>query len=230
MSKYLWCEDSKSGYQFWKAIFRERFPDFNVESKGSNTGLRKAASKIGSDGNQYYIVMDTALDNPDVLRETRRLVADIAGKDNIHVIRLHSFEFALLSFELLEQWVFAEKDDLKAQRKDLLRDRALFIRIISSNGGEGAELAAFRATFSEYGERNSEQIAAKLLYGITRNTGFETNKAKLGECFINRCCEWGDRQSDDICGLDNQRINPDEKARLLIEHSVLKEALERVGL
>ena len=26
MSKYLWCEDSKSGYQFWRAIFGVLFP------------------------------------------------------------------------------------------------------------------------------------------------------------------------------------------------------------
>ena len=58
-----------------------------MESKGSNTGLRKAVSKLVADGNLYYIVMDTAVDNPDVLRETRRLNAMIAGMDNVQVIK-----------------------------------------------------------------------------------------------------------------------------------------------
>ena len=128
MSKFLWCEDSKSGYQFWSALFRKLHPDVTVETKGGNTGLRKAAGKIAADGNVYYIVMDTAVDNPDVLREARRLKAVIDGKDNIRVIKLHSFEFALLSFELLEQWVFAEEDELKEKRQDLLQARAVFLQ------------------------------------------------------------------------------------------------------
>ena len=230
MNRYLWCEDSRSGFQFWRAMIRELFPDINVESKGSNSGLRKAVSKINSAENQYYIIMDTAVDNPEVLRENKRLAADIAGKDNVHVIRLHSFEYAVLSFELLEQWVFAKKDKLRDQRQELLSARSLFIRLIAETIENAALLAEYKSTFSGYDSKNSEQIAAKLLYEITRNTGFETNKSKLGECFVNRCCEWEGRQDDDICGLDECRINASEKAILLMEHSPIKEAFERAGL
>lgn len=229
MNKFLWCEDSKSGYQFWKAIFRELHSDMTVETKGSNTGLRKAVGKISSDGNQYYIVMDTALDNPDVLREARRLKAITDGKENVHVIKVHSFELALLSFEILEQWVFAEEDELKEKRKNLLQKRAVFLQQ-KAYGADAAGLQAFKAAFDGYESKNSEQIAAKLLLEITRNTGFETDKSKLGECFINTCCEWANRQSNDICGLDSHRISAGEKAKLLVECSVLKVAFERVGL
>ena len=229
MGRYLWCEDSKSGFQFWRALFHELSPEITVESKGSNTGLRRAVSKTASDGNQYYILMDTSVDNPDVLRESRRLAADAAGKDNVHILRLHSFEFALLSFELLEQWVFAEMDALKEKRKDLLRARTLLIRLILS-GGETSELAEFKKAFAGYDMKNTEQIAARLLYEITRNTGFETNKAQLGTCFICNCCEWADRRSDDICGLDADRLDSGEKARRLLVYSVLKEVFKGVEL
>ncbi|MBR4501317.1 MAG: hypothetical protein IKP22_05440 [Clostridia bacterium] len=229
MSKFLWCEDSKSGYQFWSALFRKLYPDVTVETKGSNTGLRKAASKIAADGNVYYIVMDTAVDNPDVLRETRRLKAVIDGKDNVHVFKVHSFEFALLSFELLEQWVFSEEDELKEKRQSLLQARAAFLQQ-NASGADAAGLQAFKAAFEGYESKNSEQIAAKLLYEITRNTGFETDKSQVGDCFINTCCEWAERQRNDMCGLDSQRISAGEKAKLLADRSALKAAFEGVGL
>lgn len=62
---------------------RELFPAVKVESKGNNTGLRKAVEKIDFKEDQYYILMDTAVDNPDVLRENRKLDAIIAGKNNV---------------------------------------------------------------------------------------------------------------------------------------------------
>jgi hypothetical protein len=37
---------------------------------------------------------------------------------------------------------------------------------------------------------NTEQLSAKRLLEITRNTGFETTKGKLGDCFIVDQCEW----------------------------------------
>lgn len=229
MSKLLWCEDSGSGYQFWSAIGKELFPEIHIETKGNNTNLRKAASKIAADGNQYFILMDTPIDNPDVLREAKGLKRAVSGKNNVYIIHLHSFEYALLSFDLLDQWVFAEEDALKEKRKSWLLLRTLFLKLIST-GGDEADLVDFKKWLEGFRNKNSEQIAAKLLYEITRNTGFETDKSKLGECFVVSCCEWDARQDDDICGLDPNRIDSHEKARLLVEHSALKKAFEEGGL
>ena len=80
----------------------------------------------------------------------------------------------------------------------------------------------------EYKDKTSEQIAAKLLLAITRNTGFETDKGHLGECFVVNCCEWNNRQTDDICGLDNNKITEAEKAGILVERSILKQVFERL--
>ena len=229
MGKYLWCEDSKSGFQFWKAILHELYPEITVETKMNNTGLRKAVSRIKDDGNQYYIIMDSVVDNPDVLREMRRLLRDVTDKDNAHMIRMHSFEYALLSFELLESWVFAEEDALRVERESLLHTRKLFIKLVTAGGSSG-ELSELKKAFADFGKKNTEQLAARLLYAITRNTGFQTDKSKVGPCFICTCCEWKDRQADDICGLDENRISGEEKARLIVNRSVLREAFERAGL
>ncbi len=129
----------------------------------------------------------------------------------------------------LSRGVFAEKDELKEKRKDLLQKRSLFVELLSDICDCEA-LLTFKEVFKDFSEKNSEQIAAKLLHEITRNTGFETDKAKLGECFVVSCCERANRQSDDICGLDSIRLISGEKAKLLVEHSVLKKVFERSGL
>lgn len=126
--------------------------------------------------------------------------------------------------------MFAETDELRDQRQELLDYRALFVKILSSSAVNAAILPAFTEACESLDAKNSERFASKLLYMLTRNTGFETDKAKLGECFINHCCEWRERQSDDICGLDAHRINAKEKAILLMERSALKKAFEGVGL
>ena len=73
MSKYVWCEDSASGFEFWKNIFKVINPEFTVQTKRNNTELRKAASRIEADGNEYYILIDSSVDNHDVVREVKKL-------------------------------------------------------------------------------------------------------------------------------------------------------------
>jgi len=226
---YVWCEDSKSGYQFWKEIFETIYPEFNVDSKYNNTRLRKEVSRISEDGNVYYIIIDMATDNPDVLRENIALQKIVEEKKNVYIIKINSFEFALLSFEFFEKWVFAEDDYLKQDRSILLNERDFFVRLIK-DGGSAEELDTLKTLLEKYKKTNTEQLAATLLYGITRNTGFETDKSKVGPCFIIDCCNWKDKQSDDICGLSDVSMTAKQKKNELVEKSVLKKAFKEVGL
>ena len=84
MAKYLWCEDSGAGYQFWKVMCKELYPHITIETKKGNSKLCKAAEQITEDNNIYYIVLDSAIDNPCVLREVTRLNM-IAGRKMIYV-------------------------------------------------------------------------------------------------------------------------------------------------
>ena len=117
MDTYIWCEDSGSGFVFWKLVFNSLYKGFIIESKMNNTELCKAVSKLkAEEENRYYILMDNAIDNPDVLRETIRLKQLAENHHCVSIIRIHSFEFVLLSFQMLEEWVFAkEADDFKEQ-------------------------------------------------------------------------------------------------------------------
>lgn len=229
MSTYVWCEDSGSGYAFWNTVFKIMYPEFIVETKNSNTRLNKAIRQISDDNNLYYVIVDTVLDNQDVLRELERLKRSIIGKNNIKVIKIHSFEFSLLSFEFLEKWVFAENDDLKEQRKDKLEAREKLVKLIS-DGGTADELSLFKSMYQYQSKMNTEKIAAKLLTEITRNTGFETNKKQVGFCFVNSCCEWDNRQENDLCGLDDKRLSVSEKIEQMVNHSILQAAFQEVGL
>lgn len=228
MSTYIWCEDSASGFAFWRFIFETDGSDVRVESKGNNSRLRRAVSELTDRENEYYILVDNAVDNPDVLRELKRIKKDISGHSNMHILNIHSFEFTLLSFERLEEWVFAENDPFREKRAQLLRAREIFTDLIL-NGSTGSDLAEFKACFAYPDSRNTEQISARLLFEITRNTGFETDKGRLGECFVKSCCELAERQEDDICGLDGKRLSADEKRRQLTDGSVLKTALTEAG-
>lgn len=79
-------------------------------------------------------------------------------------------------------------------------------------------------------EHNIEQLAARLLFDLTRNTGFEVSKGKLGECWVQSCCEWTERRKDDICGLDNSRLSVYDKMKSIYERTSLKEQFRASGL
>jgi hypothetical protein len=229
MSRYVWCEDSGSGFQFWRAVFSVIDDDIIVQSKGNNTRLRQAAEAIEADGNQYFIIMDSAIDNADVLRELKQLRRGIAGKKNVKVINILSFEYVLLSFKSLEDWIFAENDSLKARKADILDVRRSFIEI-QEKGGDAGSLDKLKEHMHYSESTNTEQFSAKLLLAVTRHTGFETGKGYLGTCFVSDCCSLKKRRQYDVCGLDDKRMASCEKVQDIIEFSVLKQAFRKVGL
>lgn len=165
--------------------------------------------------------MDYAIDNPNVLRETQRLFSLITNKNNVSVIKIHSFEFVLLSFKFLTEWIFAEHDELKEKRMKLIDFKDKLVNLIN-NGGDDNAVRSLKESYDFSDTMNLEQLSAKVLFDITRNTGFETSKGKIGECFIVDCCEWTDREDDDICGLNTERITGEAKIKSIFEQSVLK--------
>ncbi len=225
----MWCEDFSSGFVFWSKVFETLFQGYIVESKKNNSELCKAISKLDNADDKYYVLMDNAVDNPDVLREKLRLYEVIKEKPNVTVIDIHCFEFVLLSFTKLEKWIFAAKDSLKDKRSKIIEAKNAFVDIIRS-GADASRLSVVKEELNYADFMNSEQMSARLLYEITRNTGFETTKGKLGDCFIVDCCDCNTRMPDDICGLDQERITMKEKIKEIFENSVMREAFLKVGL
>ncbi len=65
---------------------------------------------------------------------------------------------------------------------------------------------------------------------LTRNTGFEVSKGKIGECWIKSCCEWQNRMKSDFCGLDNNRLQLSDKMQRIYERTSLVTQFQNVGL
>lgn len=227
MQIYLWTEDQKgkSGYTFWTTLMGELFPDVIVESKNNNRGLIKAVKNITEDHNLYIIAYDQSFDNDQIIRETKKIIEYSSQKRNVILLNMICFEYILLEFEKLSDWVFAEEDDFRLQRADLLKVRIALLNAVRQSADYKRD-PMIVALFDRTKEYNIEQSVAKLLYLITRNTGFEVSKSKLGECWQKNCCEFVGRQSDDLCGLDLKRLGLKEKMQEVMEHTCLKQQLK----
>lgn len=79
-------------------------------------------------------------------------------------------------------------------------------------------------------EHNIECLAAKLLFDLTRNTGFEVSKGSIGECWTGACCEWEGRKDDDVCGLYSNRLSVYAKMRSIYEETCLKAQFYAAGI
>lgn len=227
MAKYLLTEDQKgkSGYTFWKTLMAELFPDVIVESRQNNRGILKAVKNIkNEDGNFYIIAFDQSFDNDQVVRETRKLMEYAQNKSNVCIMDIISFEYTLLEFKALTDWVFAENDELRIQREGLLEIREILISSVNKNT-DYKSAPKIKDLFSQINEYNIEQLAAKLLYLITRNTGFEVSKSILGVCWRTDCCGFDDRQSDDLCGLETRRLPLSEKMLQIFNNTSLQKEL-----
>lgn len=51
-----------------------------------------------------------------------------------------------------------------------------------------------------------------------------------GECWRKDCCEYSTRSSDDLCGLDLERLTLMEKAKTIYQCSILKSEFERLQI
>ena len=114
-------------------------------------------------------------------------------------------------------------------RKDLINIREKLVVAIQ-NQIDYKEIEEIKDYIVQRDQYNIEQIASKLLFDLTRNTGFEVGKKKLGICWQISCCEFIKRQIDDLCGLDTMRLKLTDKMEEILEYTSLGEELEKIGL
>ncbi|WP_044974391.1 hypothetical protein [Ruminococcus sp. HUN007] len=218
---FLWIEDrkGKSGYNFWKVFLKTLYPDIILESKINNSELIKAVKSLQDNENKYIIILDNSFDNSQIVSEHKYLRNLIKSKENVFLVNVICFEYILLEFEYLTQWVFAPDDELRVKREKALLARKELVSAISSGNMNYKTFREIIDYDQNIDSHNIEQLSARLLFDITRNTGFEVSKKNIGECWINSCCEWKSRQNDDICGLDNRRIDIREKMSAISERT-----------
>jgi len=233
MSKtFLWIEDKKdkSGYSFWKTFMEQLFPYVTVESKKNNSELVKAVKGLKDKANRYIVVFDNSFDNLQVLSELKILAEAVKEKDNVAFLDIVCFEYLLLEFKELIDWVFAPDDEFLDKRAEIIKVRSKLVGVISKGISSYKEIQEIKDYCDNIEGYNIEQLSAKILFELTRNTGFEVSKGSIGDCWIKSCCDWSRRQDDDICGLDHSRLDIHEKMKHILLGTCLQNEFRELGL
>ncbi len=229
---YLWIEDreGKSGHTFWKVFMREVCPDVIVESKKNNSELVKAVKGLTDNENRYIIVFDKAFDNSTVRQEQERLEEAVESRRNVFILDIICFEYILLDFDKLIDWVYATEDDLREKRACAIAAREQLIQSIRVGEINYRELSEVKKYNGSRKIESIEKFSARLLRSLTENTGFEVSKSSIGVCWQRDCCDWKDRGEDDICGLDLSRLSLKEKMRSVLVGTSLYSEFKNIGL
>lgn len=140
------------------------------------------------------------------------------------------FEYILLEFKELIEWIYAPDDEFLVKREKAITAREKLVKTIQSgeiNYKDIREIIEYNENVDDY---NVEQLSARILFDLTRNTGFEVSKGSVGECWIKSCCEWEERMPDDICGLDVSRLSVKEKMKRICKGTSLLKQFQNMGL
>lgn len=232
METYLWIEDrkGKSSYIFWQTLMGQMFSGIEVESKKNNSELVKAVKMIEDTENRYIVVFDNSFDNLQIVMEQKLLRKYAKVKNNVLLMDIICFEYILLEFKDLIEWIYASDDEFLTERKKAIAAREKLVNTIQKgelNYKDICEIVEYNENVDNY---NVEQLSAKILFDLTRNTGFEVFKGNIGECWIKSCCEWEKRMPDDICGLDADRLNLRAKMERILEGTSLLVQFQDIGL
>lgn len=229
---FLWIEDrkGKSSYTFWEMLMKQVCPHVVVESKKNNSELVKAVKTISDNDNKYIIVFDNSFDNLQIYQEQRRLKEYASKKNNVFMMGIICFEYILLEFDKLINWIYAPDDEFLIKRAAAVDAREKLVKSLQAGEMNYKEIQEVIEYDNNLENHNIEQLAAKLLFDLTRNTGFEVSKGKIGECWIKSCCDWEERQQDDLCGLDQSRLSIADKMKYIYKGTSLEKEFENVGL
>lgn len=140
------------------------------------------------------------------------------------------FKYLLLEFKDLIEWIYAPDDEFIIKRKKAITAREKLVKTIQSgevNYKDIREIIEYNENVDNY---NVEQLSARILFDLTRNTGFEVSKGNIGECWIKSCCEWEERMPNDVCGLDASRLQLKEKMKRIFEGTSLLKQFQNIGL
>jgi hypothetical protein len=205
-------------------------PDVIVESKKNNSELVKAVKTLTDEDNRYIIVFDNSFDNMQLYMEQKILKKSVDNKDNVFMVHLICFEYTLLEFDKLISWIYASDDEFLIKRAGAISAREKLIKTLHSGELNYKVIQEVMEYDNNIDDHNIEQLSAKLLFDLTRNTGFEVSKGVIGDCWIKSCCDWLDRHNNDICGLDNTRLSIANKMKSIYVGTSLNKEFLNVGL
>lgn len=124
---YLWIEDreGKASYTFWKNFVKQLCSGVIVESKKNNSELVKAVRTLQDTENRYIIVFDNSFDNLQIVMEKKRLKKYVNEKENVFLLNIVCFEYLLLEFKELIEWIYAPEDEFLQKRVKAIVGKAI---------------------------------------------------------------------------------------------------------
>ena len=117
-------------------MMQQLYPEIVVESKKNNSELVKAVQKLPDDENKYIIVFDNSFDNLQALMEQRRLREYAACKPNVILLDIICFEYILLEFRDLIDWIYAPDDEFLEKKYKAIFAREKLLECISSGAAD----------------------------------------------------------------------------------------------
>ena len=165
---YLWIEDreGKASYKFWTTFMHEVCPEVIVESKTNNRELVKAVKGLNDKENRYIIALDNSFDNQQVYIEQKMLKNIADKKDNVFLLDLICFEYTLLEFNKLIDWIYAPEDEFREKRKGVITAREKLVQIINSGEMNYKAIQEIMDYDRSLQNHNIEQLSAKLLFDL----------------------------------------------------------------
>ena len=132
---YLWIEDrkGKASYTFWENFMKQLCSDVIVESKKNNSELVKAVRTLQDAENRYIIIFDNSFDNLQIVMEKKRLKKYVNEKENVFLLNIICFEYLLLEFKELIEWIYASGDEFLQKRAKAIAARQKLVESLQDD-------------------------------------------------------------------------------------------------
>lgn len=223
---YIWIEDKKSGLKFWTDLCKLLFGDKVIVESKDNAGLLvRAVEKLTDTKNTYYILIDDVFDNAMSVSHISKLKNLILNKDNVVLLEDYiSLEASLLSYSDLITYLQLQKDLTYCKEEVSVRDFLLHTYDNNDSAYSDADAVKdYRNKHKVLKNYTLESISSSVLKNLTRNSGFEVDKNKIGACWLDSCCSYNDKY--EYC---NRNCLCYDKAIDLINKSLLLNIINKV--
>ena len=222
--KYLWTEDARAGFHFWKLVNQLFFESaLVVESKESNQGILDALTVLEpKDNDEYYIAFDYVTDNQDIRNKYRWLKSIAAkSKGKIIILDIICFEHLILAFDKLVKWTGTGKADKIKIREEILS--AIENHRINLLKIDDEKALQYLAGFKKY---STGRVMKSLVGEFTQTEKWSVNGVLMGECWYKDCCV-SDYLNNLRCGKPEVR-DGNEKMRMLIQSEAIHKIISTI--
>lgn len=244
---HIWHEDStnSSTQQFWQFLQSNQtsplLKNADIQGFSSNKNLRDGIKDHIKNHNinatdTYYVFMDCVQDNEVAFRLYKDLLYLTKRYNNIKVMDLLCFEYLMLKFRYLENWVKPTGTSNKNFEK-MLELRKTFIDIVENNKDwtKNKDIVQFIRAYGkakmkknehlDFNHVSEEYISTLILSKLTSwyNDGFCIVKTTLGNCWTCNCLDCTKkykskcRRNNNNVSIENKK--PSGKAKLLWQYT-----------